>query len=1154
MSSPITNTALKYNLGNEINCCGTADSTVPIPTYNTASGIAYLYNIGKQVTSCDSYIGFSGNQIIQTTLTVKQKYALGLEQCSDEYLAYLSSSSSSQVVWCANNPILCWAQSSSSDAQFCIDFPIACWYNSSSSSHAAWCAANPVPCASSSSSQNTWCAANPIPCASSSSEAAWCQQNPLPCAWQEFVSSSSSSHAAWCAANPVPCASSSSSHAAWCAANPVPCASSSSQAAWCAANPVPCASSQLQDWLSSSSSSQAAWCAANPVSCASSSSQAAWCAANPIPCIEYLYSSSSSSAWCAANPVICSIINSSSSAAAWCAANPVPCASSSSSHAAWCQENALICWVSSSSSSAAAWCAANPIICASSSSSHAAWCAANPVPCASSSSQAVWCAANPVPCASSQYQDWLSSSSSSSFEEWCESNPVSCVNYSSSSSQAAWCIANPISCASSSSQAAWCLANPIPCASSSSQAAWCIANPVACYLSSSSSSAAFCIGNPWECAQNDSYISGCTGDGRGWSGCCKELALTTTVANQISSKMINELNSIYGNNLVSRGEPTSLTSACEDRPCCVYGKITGQAYIPRTVQICTSGWEDYTYLQEKCVTASITGNSGLTGIVLDTPLVINGYARYNVSKTPFKIPSPFYVDESPSFTPNCAGGHVCSRARFIPVAKFGSIEINGTPEINLDNVGGATDLKKIPIGASNQAERESYFTITLPQNLNTTEFWSNANFYLKCNTSNNNCHNGITYVVLNINGTNTTIFNSCIVPGQFNQKPIVTLETKCQDIELTGQRLVTTCVPSGYLSLENVVLERKFLLPWKDPASEGYNVEITDNCPNCGDKADLPITETIVMKDPVFSITRGGRPDCAAGTTARYADWEDNGPDCLNKILYMYVDTSYLKVAVYTTNRLVPRIGGSVLDKIEIIHYDKSTKQTSYKALNSQNPEDLTSNPTFVFHNGPVEYWGTPKGRVVVSVRVAKSDDAGHFFELDTNFNREAIRRVAVTPELQQIINGGTGLQDVITLGGGLAFVLKRVTLEYKTQAEAWDKWVLAGRGQTATPPPAPSPYWASPSGPTIDGFSEAGAPFGLSRKHLEAAALFGRNSTEWAKVMFAGSEFADLLKLTPECRPPISRPWDPTPQTSSSSSNFAALPVSPGTIANIFI
>ena len=1151
MSSPITNTALKYNLGNEINCCGTADSTVPIPTYNTASGIAYLYNIGKQVTSCDSYIGFSGNQIIQTTLTVKQKYALGLEQCSDEYLAYLSSSSSSQVVWCANNPILCWAQSSSSDAQFCIDFPIACWYNSSSSSHAAWCAANPVPCASSSSSQNTWCAANPIPCASSSSEAAWCQQNPLPCAWQEFVSSSSSSHAAWCAANPVPCASSSSSHAAWCAANPVPCASSSSQAVWCAANPVPCASSQFQDWLSSSSS---AWCAANPVPCASSSSQAAWCAANPIPCIEYLYSSSSSSAWCAANPVICSIINSSSSAAAWCAANPVPCASSSSSHAAWCQENALICWVSSSSSSAAAWCAANPIICASSSSSHAAWCAANPVPCASSSSQAVWCAANPVPCASSQYQDWLSSSSSSSFEEWCESNPVSCVNYSSSSSQAAWCIANPISCASSSSQAAWCLANPIPCASSSSQAAWCIANPVACYLSSSSSSAAFCIGNPWECAQNDSYISGCTGDGRGWSGCCKELALTTTVANQISSKMINELNSIYGNNLVSRGEPTSLTSACEDRPCCVYGKITGQAYIPRTVQICTSGWEDYTYLQEKCVTASITGNSGLTGIVLDTPLVINGYARYNVSKTPFKIPSPFYVDESPSFTPNCAGGHVCSRARFIPVAKFGSIEINGTPEINLDNVGGATDLKKIPIGASNQAERESYFTITLPQNLNTTEFWSNANFYLKCNTSNNNCHNGITYVVLNINGTNTTIFNSCIVPGQFNQKPIVTLETKCQDIELTGQRLVTTCVPSGYLSLENVVLERKFLLPWKDPASEGYNVEITDNCPNCGDKADLPITETIVMKDPVFSITRGGRPDCAAGTTARYADWEDNGPDCLNKILYMYVDTSYLKVAVYTTNRLVPRIGGSVLDKIEIIHYDKSTKQTSYKALNSQNPEDLTSNPTFVFHNGPVEYWGTPKGRVVVSVRVAKSDDAGHFFELDTNFNREAIRRVAVTPELQQIINGGTGLQDVITLGGGLAFVLKRVTLEYKTQAEAWDKWVLAGRGQTATPPPAPSPYWASPSGPTIDGFSEAGAPFGLSRKHLEAAALFGRNSTEWAKVMFAGSEFADLLKLTPECRPPISRPWDPTPQTSSSSSNFAALPVSPGTIANIFI
>jgi hypothetical protein len=613
-------------------------------------------------------------------------------------------------------------------------------------------------------------------------------------------------------------------------------------------------------------------------------------------------------------------------------------------------------------------------------------------------------------------------------------------------------------------------------------------------------------------------MSGCTGIDennaiKGLSGCCSKISSTPKVLAQVTTKMQNELTEQF-TGLVTTGPVTYTTSACSDRPCCVYASISGQANITSSVQVCTTGWEEYVYLKNECTTATITGDSALTGITLDVPLIINGYGRYNTSKRAFTIGGNMFASATPSFTPNCAGGHVCSRARFIPIVKYGNILISGNPEINLDNVGGPTDLGKVPVGGD-QRERESFFSVTIPQNLNTADFWANANFYLQCNTSNSNCHNGITYVVLAVNGTNTTIFNSCVVPGSFNQKPLVTIETTCRDVEVTGQRPVVTCVPSGTTKLENVGISRKFLLPWSDPGLEDYSVEMTDNCASCGPNGNLPQTVATVNRDPVYTLSRNTERDgCPAGQFQDYAIFEDNGPACLNRILFMYLDTNRYKVAIFVTNKIVPKIGGSVIKTIEIRHYNKSDNKSAQIILDTDEASNLTSNPTYVL-----------EGRdVIIRVRVGKSDEAGHFFELDTDF--------------------GNPINDVITLGGGIALVYKRVLSQMPAPIRGIRGGVQAPSFNT----------WTTDSGPDIDGFSIAGAPLRLTRRDLEMAAVMGPNTTQWAKVMFPGSDFTGLGEMRPTCQTRPPRPWDPTPNASSSSSNFATIPPAQNVVASLFI
>lgn len=613
-------------------------------------------------------------------------------------------------------------------------------------------------------------------------------------------------------------------------------------------------------------------------------------------------------------------------------------------------------------------------------------------------------------------------------------------------------------------------------------------------------------------------MSGCTGIDennaiKGLSGCCSKISSTPKVLQQVTTKMQDELTKQF-TGLVTTGPVTYTTSACSDRPCCVYASISGQANITSSVQVCTTGWEEYVYLKNECTTATITGDSAITGITLDVPLVINGYGRYNSEKRPFQINSTknIFASATPTFTPNCAGGHSCSRARFIPIVKYRDILISGNPQINLDNVAGATDLGLVPRDASTPRDRESFFSVTIPQNLNTADFWANANFYLQCNTG-GNCHNGITYVVLAVNGTNTTIFNSCVVPGSFNQKPLVTIETTCRDVEVTGQRPVVTCVPSGTTTLEDVGISRKFLLPWSDPDLQDYSVEMTDNCAGCGPNGNLPQTVATVNRDPVYTLSRNPEQatQCGPGQFQDYATWEDNGPACLNKILFMYLDTARYKIAIFVTNKIVPKIGGSVIKNIEIRHYNKSSNESKQIILDTDVASDLTSNPTYEL-----------EGRdVIIRVRVGKSNEAGHFFELDTDF--------------------GNPINDVITLGGGIGLVFKRVLLSLLTPVRG----VVPIGGFTA---------WTTDSGPEIDGFSIAGAPLRITRRDLEMAATMGPNTTQWAKVMFPGSDFNALRGLIPICQTRPERPWDPTPRASSSSSNFATIPPAQNVVASLFI
>ena len=220
----------------------------------------------------------------------------------------------------------------------------------------------------------------------------------------------------------------------------------------------------------------------------------------------------------------------------------------------------------------------------------------------------------------------------------------------------------------------------------------------------------------------------------------------------------------------------------------------------------------------------------------------------------------------------------------------------------------------------------------------------------------------------------------------------------------------------------------------------------------------LPAGASMAQADPFFSLQRMAA--CPNNNQRPFwAQWEDNGSSCINKMLFVHLKTPRYELSVYHTNKIVPSIQGSVIDSVEIVYNGQSTVYNSTSELNTILGGDISIQLT------------------------SSSFESLSFLQMSFGWIRQ--------------------INDVTTLGGGIGVVLKKVIEQ--------------------------GGYWQSPTGPTINGFEQAGAFLNITRLDLELAASSGPNTPEWNKVMFAGSDF-NALNIGPTCRQIINRPWDPAP------------------------
>lgn len=220
----------------------------------------------------------------------------------------------------------------------------------------------------------------------------------------------------------------------------------------------------------------------------------------------------------------------------------------------------------------------------------------------------------------------------------------------------------------------------------------------------------------------------------------------------------------------------------------------------------------------------------------------------------------------------------------------------------------------------------------------------------------------------------------------------------------------------------------------------------------------LPAGETAVQRDPFFSLQK--REACPLTNERQFwAQWEDNGGSCINRMLFIHLETLRYTLSVYHTNKIVPSIGGSVIDTVEVVYNGQSTIYDSTSSLNTLLSGDI-------------------------SIELVSSSFEGLDF-------------------LQMRFGWIRDINDVVTLGGGVGVVMKKVISE--------------------------SGYWESATGPDVNGFGTAGTFLNITRSDLESAAISGENTPQWNKVMFPGTDF-NALNTTVVCRPVMNRPWDPVP------------------------
>ena len=173
----------------------------------------------------------------------------------------------------------------------------------------------------------------------------------------------------------------------------------------------------------------------------------------------------------------------------------------------------------------------------------------------------------------------------------------------------------------------------------------------------------------------------------------------------------------------------------------------------------------------RCVPPVTTGCTG-TGCLPPPPpvevecsgvqLIISGFAFYRDS-----ISSQCNIPGIGNVNPSCAGGHWCDRTNFMPVLQISNgPTINANKQIALNNGGGGGD-------------RDDSFFFTIPDS--TIISGKQVRFSLQCRSANNNCHDGVSFVVLTIenSGVVQTVFRDCVLPNELTDVPFVCAGVGC---------------------------------------------------------------------------------------------------------------------------------------------------------------------------------------------------------------------------------------------------------------------------------------------------------------------------------------------------------------------------------------
>lgn len=208
----------------------------------------------------------------------------------------------------------------------------------------------------------------------------------------------------------------------------------------------------------------------------------------------------------------------------------------------------------------------------------------------------------------------------------------------------------------------------------------------------------------------------------------------------------------------------------------------------------------------------------------DTPIVITGYIFYTNNRSIKNIPG------LGDLVSPCYGGHVCNRTDFAPeliMYEDNSI-IPASNNVSLNNDPGGEDVSDT-------------FSFTVR---NASVLKAGASIRLKCLSQNNDCHNGVSWVVLTtiVNNQTYLLFNSCVLPNGLDE-----LGFKCEDCcDWDGNTSITiNCYGSG----------NKITLPLQFSKIDDYMWECNQTM-YCGADVGLTTVKSILSCNPEYVLSK----------------------------------------------------------------------------------------------------------------------------------------------------------------------------------------------------------------------------------------------------------------------------------------------------------